>query len=351
MDKKYFTLPADNEHKTDDFKAKKEFEAAKVTPDLSDETPIETQFERIATPKPRWWKRLVSAIIVLFLGATVAQSVQWIIDSYSHNQWITLVFAIVTFGVVCLGLTALWREYWRLRTLRRRAQIQQESEQLLHAPTALGADNEQARRLCHAIIHNMQLSPDDARVLRWQEQVSDEHSATEVRFLFSQNILRDLDKQARKLVSKSAAESAVIVAVSPLAIVDVLFVAWRNLALINRIAKLYGIELGYFSRIRLLRMVLVNMAFAGATELVHEIGMDWLSKDLMAKLSARAAQGLGVGLLTARLGIKTMEFCRPLAFMPDEKPRLSIIHQELLGVIKDTMFKHNKSAVSEHEYR
>ncbi|MBV7388910.1 YcjF family protein [Pasteurellaceae bacterium TAE3-ERU1] len=351
MDKKYFDLTSEPSREDEALQGKKEFDNARLTLDVADESPVERQFERIANPRPRWWKRILGVIIVLFLGATVAQSVQWIIDSYHSHQWITLVFALVTFGVVCLGLTALWREYWRLVKLRRRAQLQQESELLLTAPSTLGANNAQARELCQGIINNMQLSADDPRVQRFEQQVSDEHSAKEVSFLFSQNVLLDIDKTARKMVSKSAAESAVIVAVSPLAIVDVLFVAWRNLALINRIAKLYGIELGYFSRIRLLRLVLVNMAFAGATELVHEIGMDWLSKDLMAKLSARAAQGLGVGLLTARLGIKTMEFCRPLAFMPGEKPRLSIIHQELLGVIKDTMFKQNKSAVAEHDYR
>ena len=57
-------------------------------------------------------------------------------------------------------------------------------------------------------------------------------------------------------------------------------------------------------------MVLVNLAFAGATEIVQDLGMDWLSQDITAKLSARAAQGIGVGLLTARLGIKAMEFVR-----------------------------------------
>jgi putative membrane protein len=35
--------------------------------------------------------------------------------------------------------------------------------------------------------------------------------------------------------------------------------------------------------------------------------MDWMSQDLAARLSARAAQGIGAGLLTARLGIKAME--------------------------------------------
>ncbi|EPW2013040.1 TIGR01620 family protein, partial [Shigella sonnei] len=103
-----------------------------------------------------------------------------------------------------------------------------------------------------------------------------------------------------------------MIAVSPLALVDMAFIAWRNLRLINRIATLYGIELGYYSRLRLFKLVLLNIAFAGASELVREVGMDWMSQDLAARLSTRAAQGIGAGLLTARLGIKAMELCRPL---------------------------------------
>ncbi len=33
--------------------------------------------------------------------------------------------------------------------------------------------------------------------------------------------------------------------------------------------------------------------------------MDWMSQDLAARLSARAAQGIGAGLLTARLGYQS----------------------------------------------
>ena len=40
-------------------------------------------------------------------------------------------------------------------------------------------------------------------------------------------------------------------------------------------------------------MVLVNIAFAGATEVAQDIGMDWLSQDVTAKLSTRIAQGIG----------------------------------------------------------
>ncbi|MDX7017809.1 DUF697 domain-containing protein, partial [Klebsiella aerogenes] len=78
------------------------------------------------------------------------------------------------------------------------------------------------------------------------------------------------------------------------------------------------------------------IAFAGATELVREVGMDWLSQDLAARLSTRAAQGIGAGLLTARLGIKAMELCRPLPWI-DNKPKLSDFRKELIGQLKNTL--------------
>jgi len=130
-----------------------------------------------------------------------------------------------------------------------------------------------------------------------------------------------------------------MIAVSPLALVDMAFIAWRNLRLINRIATLYGIELGYYSRLRLFKLVLLNIAFAGASELVREIGMDWMSQDLAARLSARAAQGIGAGLLTARLGIKAMELCRPLPWIDNDKPKLGDFRRELIGQLKGVVQK------------
>ena len=51
----------------------------------------------------------------------------------------------------------------------------------------------------------------------------------------------------------------------------------------------------------------------------------------VAKLSARAAQGVGAGLLTARLGLRTIEACRPLPWCADEKPRLGELRKRLVG--------------------
>jgi len=67
--------------------------------------------------------------------------------------------------------------------------------------------------------------------------------------------------------------------------------------------------------------------------------MDWMSQDIAARLSARAAQGIGAGLLTARLGIKAMELCRPLPWLEEDKPRLGDFRRDLVSQLKTSLAK------------
>ncbi|OOF88673.1 TIGR01620 family protein [Rodentibacter ratti] len=303
---------------------------------------LDEQFEQVMKPQSSGWKTALKLTALLFGVATVAQSVQWIWDSFQNQQWIYLAFSLVSLVVVLFGVKEIVAEWQRLVRLKKREQLQQKSR-LLWQKSAVKNDNvfdaegEQGKKLCLEMAKSLKLDEQSPAIVQWQNQLNEAYSAQEVAQLFSQNVLKPFDLKAKKLISKMAAESAVVVAISPLSLVDMFFVAWRNIRLINKIADIYGIELGYFARIRLLRMVLVNIAFAGVTEVVQEIGMDWLSQDITAKLSARAAQGIGVGLLTARLGVKAMEFCRPLAFQSAEKPKLSHIQKELLTTIKDVV--------------
>ena len=309
---------------------------------------LDEQFEQIVKPKASGWKTVLKLTALLFLGATVAQSVQWIWDSYQNQQWIYLAFALVSFVVVLFGLSEIIAEWRRLVKLKKRLNLQEQSQRLIGESAVKNhqvfseQDSEKGKALCLSIADTLKLDSQHPSIVQWEKQLNESYSAREVTHLFSKMVLQSFDQKAKKLITKMAAESAVIVAISPLAVIDMFFIAWRNIRLINKIAAIYGIELGYFTRLRLLRMVLVNLAFAGATEIVQDLGMDWLSQDITAKLSARAAQGIGVGLLTARLGIKAMEFCRPLAFDKAEKPKLSHVQKELLTVMKDTVLGKNK---------
>ncbi|OOF70242.1 TIGR01620 family protein [Rodentibacter caecimuris] len=352
MKKQIFTeQPEESQIENRQYQPKQEFtDSDIVNDDLSLEGELlDQQFERITTSKSTTWKTLLKLTALLFLGAIIAQSIQWLWDSYQSQQWISFSFALVSFSVVLFGTFSIINEWRRLLKLKRRAELQQRSRQFKDEKSRISSQEqsafqnmvmaneqspEQAIQFCLDIVKNLNLDPQNPHVQIWQNRLNESYSAQEISLLFSRSVLAPLDVQAKKLITKSATESALIVAISPLAIVDMFFLGWRNIRLINQIAELYGIELGYFTRLKLLRMILLNMAFAGATEFIQDMGMDWLSQDLTAKLSARAAQGIGVGLLTARLGLKTMEFCRPITFEETNKPRLSHIRTELLTAIK-----------------
>ncbi|UKE84156.1 YcjF family protein [Pectobacterium colocasium] len=302
-----------------------------------DEVPEEGAAEEAISaalrPKRSLWRRMVMAGIGLFGVSALAQGVQSLHNAWIQQDWIALGGITAGSLIVAAGVGSLAVEWRRLYRLRERAEERDVARDLLHSH-GVG----RGREFCEKLARQAGLDSGHPAIQRWQASLHETHNDREVLELYARLVQPVLDTQARREISRSAAESTLMIAVSPLALVDMAFIAWRNLRLINRIAALYGIELGYFSRIRLFRLVLVNIAFAGASELVREIGMDWMSQDLAARLSTRAAQGIGAGLLTARLGIKAMELCRPLPWL-DDKPRLGDFRRELIGQVKETLQK------------
>lgn len=314
---------------------KKEFDSATVVIEEERERELgETPITDIVKP-PRFWLRLFLAGLALLILAVIAQSVQWLIETWLEKQWIAFVFAVGFFGVSLAGVGAIVNEWRKLRALRAHHYRQQQSQAFW---LDVNTSGENAQKFCQTVLAHMSNTVVQRNAERWSTQLNEGYNAQEVLYLFEENVLKPLDEQVKKQISKSAVENALIVAVSPLAWVDVLMIAWRNLALVNQITRAYGMELGYISRLRLFKMVLMNMAFAGATEIATDLGADFFTQNLTAKFSMRTAQGIGVGLLTARLGLKAMEFCRPITFQENERPKLSVVRQTLLSALKTQFF-------------
>lgn len=242
------------------------------------------------------------------------------------------------------GSVVLGREYRVLRRLRRNLQSRQQAE-LLRAERQHG----NALAFCRQLANELQLQNLPA-YQHWLEHIEPHHDDSEILTLFSQLVLRPLDDKALQLVLKSSSQTALLVAASPLALADMVLVLWRNLKMLREIADIYQIHLGYWGQLRLIRQILQNMVFAGAAELVTELGTDWFSAELTSKLSAKLAQGLGSGLLSARLGINAIQACRPLTLLPDEKPKLSQIRKALLKRLGATV-SHFFSTKTESEQK
>ncbi|MGC3874013.1 TIGR01620 family protein [Halomonas sp. GXIMD04776] len=292
---------------------------------VEDEAPsanIDTALARsLARPRKRRWGLLALLSGTLTLG--IVELGQTLYASSMSGDLLSGAWSLL--GILALGLggMALLRELWRLRRLRRHSALRRDLE------TLEGRSGRDGRKLADHLREQMRMNQDDPHWQAFIQAHEPHHDANETRQLLAHHLLAPRDREARRLISRMASDTAVMVAISPLTLIDMMLVSWRNLAMLDRIAALYGLELGYASRLRLFRNVLSNMAFAGASEMAADASMDLFSMNVAGKLSTRAGQGLGVGLLSARLGLRALRVTRPLPFEEGEAPRMADLRSEL----------------------
>lgn len=294
---------------------------------------IELVIDDTPTEKPSWlWRIVISLLFVL----VAIETVEFFILGFAKEPIIASLYGALLFILSIITGRSLVREYIGLRQFKRRQKMQVDvNKSLMQEKDALSAQT-----LCNSITAQLPCDVFPKSAMSWDEQQLAELNDVEILRLYSRKVLSTVDQKALDKVCKFSTEAVVLVALSPIAIVDMLLMVWRNLKLIDEIAHLYGLRLNYWSRIKLIKQVFVNMVYAGASELIADLGTDLIGADLLGKLSARLAQGLGAGMLTARLGLKTMQMCRPIPFEQDA-PKLKDVRKKLIGQIKQIATKNN----------
>lgn len=290
--------------------------------------------DTLKSGKRSWLRSIIAALFVTLLAIEV---VDFFITGFEQSPIITCLYALLLAVLTLVSGNYLWREFIGLKQFKKRQEMKQQATELLLIDTEKLTEksNERGKAFCDKISENLpcDLVFDCSKEQQvWHDALAADYSSSELVQLYSRVVLTNVDDKALNEVAKFSTEAVVLVALSPIALLDMLIMLSRNLRMINKISGLYGLKLGYWSRVKLIKQVFVNMAYAGASELVADFGSDMLGAELLGKLSTRFAQGLGAGMLTARLGAKTMELCRPIPF--EEKPKLTHVRKKIAQQIK-----------------
>lgn len=148
--------------------------------------------------------------------------------------------------------------------------------------------------------------------------------------LAERELMSPLDQEARRLVSSAAQRVSIVTAVSPRALIDVLFVFVASLRVIRQLARLYGGRPGALGMVSLMRHVIGHLAITGGMAASDSLIQQMLGHGIAAKLSQRLGEGVLNGLLTARLGLAAIDVTRPLPFTALPRPALADLAKDLL---------------------
>jgi putative membrane protein len=287
-----------------------------------DGLPLQYSEELTIKKTGRKWLVFLFAIVLL---ASSAELAFFIIAMVEQMDWLAGVWLAI-FSALAIGvLRQVFIEYRGLKQLKRQSDIRTQSEQMA-STSVIGL----AEHHCLKIAKNL---PTDYQYLvaNWSDNLDSHHSDSEVLCLFEHQVLAPIDKLAIKQVSNNASAASVMIAVSPFALLDMLIVLWRNIRMINQVSGIYGLHLGYWGRVSLIRKIFHTMLYAGAAEILSDAGNYALSAGITGKISTRVAQGMGAGVLTARIGLKAINESRPLPWLSESKPGLSGISKQLLA--------------------
>lgn len=269
-----------------------------------------------------FWSAL-SGLVLMALGLAVTNLIE---ELFTRAPWLGVIGLALALIAGLALLVVIVREIVGLARLST-------VEALRHRALAIleSDDRDEGRALTADMLSLTRRIPRLARArARLEDHRSDIIDGRDLVRLAERELMAPLDIEARRLVVSASKRVSVVTAISPRAAVDMVFVLINALRLVRQLAVLYGGRPGALGVIRLLRQVMSHLAVTGGVGIADSVVQQVIGQGIAARLSARLGEGMINGLLTARLGLLTIDLVRPLPFHELPRPALNDLAGTLL---------------------
>jgi putative membrane protein len=265
----------------------------------------------------------VSGLVFLGLGLAVTNLVE---DLYARAPWLGAIGLALAILAGLALLVVMLREIIGLARLATVDSLRQRALAVIESD-----DRDGGRALIDDMLSLTRRIPRLARArARLEGHRADIIDGRDLVRMAERELMSPLDIEARRLVVAASKRVSVVTAISPRAAVDMVFVLINALGLVRRLAVLYGGRPGALGVLRLLRQVVSHLAVTGGVSLTDSVVQQVIGHGVAARLSARLGEGMINGLLTARLGLLTIDLVRPMPFHELPRPALNDLAGTLL---------------------
>jgi putative membrane protein len=265
-------------------------------------------------------------LVALAIGLAISQLVQALYTRSQVLGWIGL--SLAALAALAL-LIILGRE---IRALIRLSAIDELRDRAV--ATIVSDQRAEGVAIARELLHLTRNKPLLARARKTlSAHVDDIIDGADMVRLSERSLVGPLDQEAKRLVSAAAKRVSIVTAISPRAVLDMVFVFATALGLMRQLAYLYGGRPGTLGLIRLARLSLAHVTLTGGLAVGDGVLQQILGHGVLAKLSTRLGEGMLNGLLTARLGLAAIEVTRPLPFVALPQPALRDLAADLMREI------------------
>ena len=269
-----------------------------------------------------FWSAL-SGLVLLALGLAVTNLVEELLRAC---PWLGAIGGALALVAGLALLVVMLREIVGLARLATVEALRQRALAVIESD-----DRDRGRALVADMLSLTKRIPRLARArARLEDHRADIIDGRDLVRLAERELMSPLDIEARRLVVAASKRVSVVTAISPRAVVDMIFVLVNALRMVRQLAVLYGGRPGALGVLRLLRQVVSHLAVTGGVGVADSVVQQVIGHGIAARLSARLGEGMINGLLTARLGLLTIDLVRPLPFHELPRPALNDLAGTLL---------------------
>lgn len=255
-----------------------------------------------------------AGLIAAFCGWAVVDLYLWIASAFGFSTglgWAAAATAGVGLAAASAMMAHEMRSYLALKHV-------EANQQRLKWESLRASDMQEAIREVIAEV------PKDRKIKAaiedFQRKVQRHHSPTQQLELLSQTVMNPLDRRAEAIVRRASARAFGITAISPTALIDVLFFIALSVRMVREIAACYGHRPTAFATAHLLRRVVVEAGKLGAVDFAGAAVVQHIGAAVAERVATSAAESLYAAQRLARLGLVTIGLCRPIPFRQNEVP-------------------------------